>query len=149
MKSLSLTTQNIWSMLKFLKSKSNFKVKVTRSNIMIPIERSCHKEHIYEIPITYTQNIWSMLKFLKSGSNFKVKFTRSNITLPIERSCHKTKGPGATSLTWVILANISHINTCKITFLYCHKITLQENLNFFGSVVSWRDFQRFSLLKQM
>jgi hypothetical protein len=29
-----------------------------------------------------------------------------------------TRGPGVTSLTWVILANISHINTCKVTFLY-------------------------------
>jgi hypothetical protein len=30
----------------------------------------------------------------------------------------RTRGPGATSLTWVILANISHINTCKVSFLY-------------------------------
>jgi hypothetical protein len=30
-----------------------------------------------------------------------------------------TRSPGATSLTWVILANISHKSTCKITFLYC------------------------------
>jgi hypothetical protein len=32
---------------------------------------------------------------------------------------NQTRGQGATSLTWVILANISHINTCIITFLYC------------------------------
>jgi hypothetical protein len=31
----------------------------------------------------------------------------------------QTWGPVATLLTWVILANISHINTCKVTFLYC------------------------------
>jgi hypothetical protein len=31
-----------------------------------------------------------------------------------------TRGPGATSLTWVILANISPMNTCNVTFLYCH-----------------------------
>jgi hypothetical protein len=31
----------------------------------------------------------------------------------------QTRGPGATSLTWVILINIPHINTCKITFPYC------------------------------
>jgi hypothetical protein len=37
----------------FLKSGSNFKVKVTRSKNLVPIERSCHKEHTYEIPITY------------------------------------------------------------------------------------------------
>jgi hypothetical protein len=36
-----------------------------------------------------------------------------------------TRDPGATSLTWVILSNISHINTCKGDFLYCHLITLQ------------------------
>jgi hypothetical protein len=40
-------------MLKFLKCSSNFKVKVRRSNILVPIERSCHKEYTYEIPITY------------------------------------------------------------------------------------------------
>jgi hypothetical protein len=33
--------------LKFWKSGSNF--KVTRSKIIVPIERSCHKEHAYEI----------------------------------------------------------------------------------------------------
>jgi hypothetical protein len=48
-KSLSFTIQKIWPKLKFLKSGSNFKVKVTRSKIMVPIERSCHKEHTYEI----------------------------------------------------------------------------------------------------
>ena len=31
--------------LKFFKSRSNFKVKVTRSKIMVPCERSCHKEY--------------------------------------------------------------------------------------------------------
>ena len=31
----------------------------------------------------------------------------------------KKRGPWATSLTWVILADTSHKNTCKITFLYC------------------------------
>jgi hypothetical protein len=48
MKSISLAIQNIWPILKFLKSGSNFKVKVTRSKILVPIERSCHKEHTYE-----------------------------------------------------------------------------------------------------
>jgi hypothetical protein len=51
MKALSLTIQKIWPMLKFLKSGSNFKVK--RSTILVPVERACHKEHTYEIPITY------------------------------------------------------------------------------------------------
>jgi hypothetical protein len=48
-KSLSLTIQKIWPMLKFLESGSNFKVKVTRSKVMIRIERSCHKKQTYEI----------------------------------------------------------------------------------------------------
>jgi hypothetical protein len=50
MKALSLAIQKIWPMLKFLKSGPNF--KVTRSKILVPIERSCHKEHTYEITIT-------------------------------------------------------------------------------------------------
>jgi hypothetical protein len=32
---------------------------------------------------------------------------------------YSTRGLWATSLIWVILTNISHVNTCKITFLYC------------------------------
>jgi hypothetical protein len=35
----------------FHKSGSNFKVK--RSKIMVTVKRSHHKEHTYEIPITY------------------------------------------------------------------------------------------------
>ena len=31
--------------LTFLTSRSNFKVKVMRSKIMVPCERSCHKEY--------------------------------------------------------------------------------------------------------
>jgi hypothetical protein len=49
MKSLSLTIQNVWPMIKFLKRGSNFKVKVTRSKILVPRESSCHKKHTYEI----------------------------------------------------------------------------------------------------
>jgi hypothetical protein len=35
---ISLSIQKIWPMFKFLKSKSNFKVKVRRSKITLPIE---------------------------------------------------------------------------------------------------------------
>jgi hypothetical protein len=52
-KALSLTIQKIWTKWKFLKSGSNFKVKVTRSKITVPLERSCHKEHTYEISKPY------------------------------------------------------------------------------------------------
>ena len=34
----------------FLKSRLNIKVKVTRSKILVLMERSCHKEFTYEIP---------------------------------------------------------------------------------------------------
>jgi hypothetical protein len=34
--------------------------------------------------------------------------------------CTTTRGPGATSLTWVILGNVSPMNTCNVTFPYCY-----------------------------
>ena len=45
MKALSLEVKKLWPRLKFFKSRSNFKVKVMRSKIMAPCERSCHKEY--------------------------------------------------------------------------------------------------------
>jgi hypothetical protein len=33
----------------FLKIRSNFKVKVSRSKILVPIEKPCYEEYIYEI----------------------------------------------------------------------------------------------------
>ena len=41
--------------IKFFESRSNFKVKVMRSKIMVPCERSCHKE--------YTCAIWKPYLF--------------------------------------------------------------------------------------
>jgi hypothetical protein len=78
MKSLSLTIQKIWPMLKFFESGSNFKVKVTRSKVMILIESSCHKEHTYEIPITYHSKDMTNVKVFKKwfklqGQGHKVK----------------------------------------------------------------------------
>ena len=51
MKALSLMVHKLWPIarLKFLKSRSNFKVKVTRLNIMAWCERSCHTEYTCEI----------------------------------------------------------------------------------------------------
>ena len=43
MKALSLVVWKLWPRLKFFKSRPN--VKVTRSKIMVPYERSCHKEY--------------------------------------------------------------------------------------------------------
>ena len=49
MKALPLMVFKLWPMLKFFKSRSKFKVKVTRSKMMVPCERSCHKEYTCEI----------------------------------------------------------------------------------------------------
>ena len=49
MKAIPLVVFELSPMLKFFKSRSNFKVKVTRSKIMVQLERSCHKEYKYEI----------------------------------------------------------------------------------------------------
>jgi hypothetical protein len=51
MKSLSLTIQKIWPMLKFLKSGLNFKVKVTMSKKKGLVIRNTHMK--YESRITY------------------------------------------------------------------------------------------------
>ena len=45
MKALSLLLRKLRPRLKFFKSRSNFKVKVTRSKITVPGERSSHKEY--------------------------------------------------------------------------------------------------------
>ena len=55
MKALSLLVRKVCPRLKFFKSRSNFKVKVTRSKIMVPCERSCYKE--------YTCAIWKPYHF--------------------------------------------------------------------------------------
>ena len=49
MKDLPLLVKKLWPRLKFCKSRSNVKVKVTRSKILVPMERSCHKEYTCEI----------------------------------------------------------------------------------------------------
>jgi hypothetical protein len=48
MKVLLLIIQKIWPMLKFLKVG-----QTSREKNLVPVERSCHKEHTYEIPIAY------------------------------------------------------------------------------------------------
>ena len=45
MKSLPSLVRKLWPRLKFFKSRSNFKVKVTRSKLLVPTERSCHKDY--------------------------------------------------------------------------------------------------------
>ena len=43
MKALSLMVRKQWSRLTFFESRSNFKLKVSRLNNLVPMERSCHK----------------------------------------------------------------------------------------------------------
>ena len=86
MKALSFTVHKFWPRIKFFKSRSNFKVKVTRSKIVVLCERSCHKEYTYEIWKFYLSEFINMTK-VESRSNEKV--TRSEIIVWSERSCHK------------------------------------------------------------
>ena len=54
MKAQPLLVRKLWPRLKFFKSRSNFKVKVTRSKIMVQCERSFTRNtHVqYESPTT-------------------------------------------------------------------------------------------------
>ena len=78
---ISLSSQ-FMTELKFFKSRSNFKVKVTRSKLWNDVNglvtRNAHMQ--YESPSFSGLKIMAkVLKFLKSWSNFKVKVTRSTI----------------------------------------------------------------------
>ena len=51
--------------VKVLKSRSNVKVKVTRSKILVPMERSCHTEstcNMNALPLL-VRKLWPRLKF--------------------------------------------------------------------------------------
>ena len=39
------SVKKVMAKVKVFQRRSNFKVKVTRSKIMVPCERSCHKEY--------------------------------------------------------------------------------------------------------
>jgi hypothetical protein len=63
-------------MLKFLKSRSNFKVKITKSKIMVTIEKSYHNENTtwntcMKVLSLAIQKItwWSMLKILQTNKH--------------------------------------------------------------------------------
>ena len=78
-------------MVKVFQKKVKFQGQGHESKIMVPCERSCHKEYTSAIskPYFLIRKLWPRLKFFKSRSNFKVKVTRSKIMVPCERSCHK------------------------------------------------------------
>ena len=46
---LSLMVKKLWLKMKFFRSRSKVTVKVTCLKFMVPPERSCHKEHTYQI----------------------------------------------------------------------------------------------------
>jgi hypothetical protein len=75
--------------VKFLKSRSKFKVKAGKSKILVQIERSSIRNtHMkYKSSITYYSKDMANVNVLKSKSNFKVR--RSKILLSIERPFHK------------------------------------------------------------
>jgi hypothetical protein len=59
--------------------------KTSRSRLQGKKERSFHKEHTYEISITYHSKDIANVKVLKSRSNSKVNIRRSKIMVPIKR----------------------------------------------------------------
>jgi hypothetical protein len=85
---ISFTIQKTWPISKFVKSRSNFKVKARMSKIMEPVKRSCHKKQVHEIRKPYhlpLKKNMDNVKSLKSRSYFNVVM----VHVPIERSCRK------------------------------------------------------------
>ena len=66
-KALSLLVKKVWPRLKFLKSRLNFKVKVTRSKVMVPcdilVTMNTHVQ--YESPITSDKKVMAKVKFFQ------------------------------------------------------------------------------------
>ena len=64
LKALSLLVRKLWPRLKFFKSRSNFKVKAIRSQIMVPqkglVTRNTHVK--YESPITSGKKVMAKVK---------------------------------------------------------------------------------------
>ena len=71
LKALSLLVRKLWPRLKFFKSRSNFKVKVTRSKLMVPCERSfIRNTHMqYESPISSGKKVMAKVKVFVHASN--------------------------------------------------------------------------------
>ena len=70
MKALSVRVYKLWPRLKFLRSRSNF--KVTSSKIMVWCERSCHKKYPCELWKSYLLlfiSYWPRLKFLSADND--------------------------------------------------------------------------------
>ena len=69
---LSLLVQKLWPRLSFFESRSKVEVKVMKSKILVPKERSFHKEYTCEIwkPYLLVKKLWPRLSFFsKVGQN--------------------------------------------------------------------------------
>ena len=85
MKSIALTVQKLLARFKFSKSRPNCKVKVTRLNLMVPIERSCHLAKLVWNIKARALNVQKLLARIicsKSGPISKVKDTGSKYWHP-------------------------------------------------------------------
>ena len=60
---------------------SNFKVKVTRSNSFVPMERSCNKECTYEIPTSSGYEAMAKIKVKLQGHKVKNIGTHGKVLL--------------------------------------------------------------------
>jgi hypothetical protein len=77
MKVLLLTIQKIWPTLKFLKSKSNFKVK--RSKILVLIQRNTHVK--YTSPITYHSKDMANVKIFADKQTDRPKLYAPDLSI--------------------------------------------------------------------
>ena len=87
MKALPLQVKKkTWPRLRFLKSRTNFRVKVTRSKVMVSVKglitRNAHVK--YESPTSLGKEAMSQVKVFE-----KVKVTRSKVMVWHQRSYHK------------------------------------------------------------
>ena len=57
----------------FFLNKSNFKVKVTRSKFLVPMERSSHKELTYEISASSGWEAMAKVKFFFNKKKVKLQ----------------------------------------------------------------------------
>jgi hypothetical protein len=57
--------------------------------MLVPKERSCHKENTYEIPITYHSKDMANVEVFEKWVNLRGQGHRVKNLVPIERFCHK------------------------------------------------------------
>ena len=92
MKALPLSTNELWPMWKFFKSRSKVHSQGQSSKFMEPSERplswGIHMPNMKALPLS-TNELWPMLKFFKSRSKVTVKVKCSKFMDPSERPCHK------------------------------------------------------------